>query len=235
MNDLELVTVSRNNAVVSSLMVAEHFHKRHNNVLRKIEELINDEAKNSKSTQLKNELSKMFAKSIYKDETGRPLPMYYMNRDGFSLLVMGFTGQAAMEWKLKYIAAFNKMESIISERKTIEWQNTRRTGIIARKNETDVIKQLAEYAKTQGSKHSQMLYMTYSRLANGTVGIKKRDTANIVQLNRLADVERAILAIIRKGMAAGKHYKQIYQDCKSWANGYMEHLAIITSEPVLIE
>jgi hypothetical protein len=41
------------------------------------------------------------------------------------------------------------MESIISERRTIEWQNTRRTGIIARKSETDVIKQLAEYAKTQ--------------------------------------------------------------------------------------
>lgn len=228
MNDLELVTISRNNAVVSSLMVAEHFHKRHDNVLKNIENLMGNLLKIE-------DVKHLFFKTTYIDAKGEKRPMYFMNRDGFSLLVMGFTGQAAMEWKLKYIAAFNKMESIISERKTIEWQNTRRTGIIARKSETDVIKQLAEYAKTQGSKHSQMLYMTYSRLANGTVGIKKRDTANIVQLNRLADVERAILAIIRKGMAAGKHYKQIYQDCKSWANGYMEHLAIITSEPVLIE
>ena len=230
MNDLELVTVSRNNAVVSSLMVAEHFHKRHDHVLRNVENLLNNLPKIGE----RNSAPKMFFKSTYQDR-GKNYPMYYMTRDGFSLLVMGFTGQAAMEWKLKYIAAFNKMESIISERKTIEWQNTRRTGIIARKSETDVIKQLAEYAKTQGSKHSQMLYMTYSRLANGTVGIKKRDTANIVQLNRLADVERAILVIIRRGMAAGKHYKQIYQDCKSWANGYMEHLALITSEPLLIE
>ena len=228
MNDLELVTVSRNNAVVSSLMVAEHFHKRHDHVLRNVEILLNNLPKIG-------DVKHLFFKTTYIDAKGEKRPMYYMNRDGFSLLVMGFTGQAAMEWKLKYIAAFNKMESIISERRTIEWQNTRRTGIIARKNETDVIKQLAEYAKTQGSKHSQMLYMTYSRLANGTVGIKKRDTANIVQLNRLADVERAILVIIRRGMAAGKHYKQIYQDCKSWANVYMEHLAIITSEPVLIE
>ena len=235
MNDLELVTISRNSAVVSSLMVAEHFHKRHDTVLRKIEQMINSGTENEGFTHRKNVVSKMFAKSVYKDDTGRPLPMYFMNRDGFSLLVMGFTGQAAMEWKLKYIAAFNKMESVINERRTIEWQNTRRAGIIARKSETDVIKQLAEYAKTQGSKHSQMLYMTYSRLANGTVGIKKRDTANIVQLNRLADVERAILVIIRKGMTAGKHYKQIYQDCKTWANGYMEQLAIITNEPLLIE
>lgn len=228
MNDLELVTISRNNAVVSSLMVAEHFHKRHDNILKNIENLTGN-LLNFK------DVKRLFFRTTYIDAKGESRPMYLMNRDGFSLLVMGFTGQAAMEWKLKYIAAFNKMESVINERRTIDWQNTRRAGIIARKSETDVIKQLAEYAKTQGSKHSQMLYMTYSRLANGTVGIKKRDTANIVQLNRLADVERAILVIIRKGMTAGKHYKQIYQDCKTWANGYMEQLAIITNEPLLIE
>lgn len=43
--------------------------------------------------------------------------MYYMNRDGFSLLVMGFTGKKALEWKLKYIEAFNQMESYINFRK----------------------------------------------------------------------------------------------------------------------
>lgn len=33
-----------------------------------------------------------------------------MNRDGFSLLAMGFNGKEALSWKLKYIEAFNKME-----------------------------------------------------------------------------------------------------------------------------
>ena len=36
--------------------------------------------------------------------------MYYMDRDGFTLLVMGFTGKEALNWKVKYIQAFNQME-----------------------------------------------------------------------------------------------------------------------------
>lgn len=43
------------------------------------------------------------------DSYGRPQRAYLMNRDGFSLLVMGFTGKSALEWKLKYIEAFNRM------------------------------------------------------------------------------------------------------------------------------
>lgn len=42
--------------------------------------------------------------------------MYIMNRDGFSLLAMGFTGKKALEWKLKYINAFNEMERQLRER-----------------------------------------------------------------------------------------------------------------------
>lgn len=48
------------------------------------------------------------------ENRGKQYPMYLMNRDGFSLLVMGFTGKAALEWKLKYIAAFNAMEKKLS-------------------------------------------------------------------------------------------------------------------------
>ena len=51
----------------------------------------------------------MFYKSSYISSRGRTETEYLMNRNGFSLLVMGFTGSKALEWKLKYINAFNKM------------------------------------------------------------------------------------------------------------------------------
>ena len=55
----------------------------------------------------------MFFEDISPDKYGRNQKIYLMNRDGFSLLCMGFTGKKALEWKLKYIDAFNKMEETL--------------------------------------------------------------------------------------------------------------------------
>lgn len=57
----------------------------------------------------------LFQKTTFENR-GKQYPMYLMNHDGFSLLVMGFTGKAALEWKLKYIEAFNKMEKEIANK-----------------------------------------------------------------------------------------------------------------------
>ena len=63
----------------------------------------------------KNEQTKqMFNLSSYTEkQNGQVYQMYIMNRDGFSLLAMGFTGEKALEWKLKYIQAFNNMEKLL--------------------------------------------------------------------------------------------------------------------------
>lgn len=204
MNDL--VFLQKDEAVTTSLIVAEKFHKRHNDVLRAIENLIGGLPKNAQT---------LFTKSHYTEsQNGQSYPMYYMNRDAFTLLVMGFTGKKALQWKLDYIKAFNSMEAIIREKSTTIWLETRQQGKLTRKAETDVIKELVEYAKDQGSKHSQMLYMTYSKLANAMAGISKRDNASVSQLNNLSIFENIILTIIRNGMSEGLGYKEIYQVCK---------------------
>src|SRR5690554_5793386 len=56
----------------------------------------------------------MFHEDTYENR-GKQYPMYYMNRDGFTLLAMGFTGKKALEFKLKYIEAFNRMEQQLKE------------------------------------------------------------------------------------------------------------------------
>ena len=101
----EILQVKENEAVTTSLLVAEKFNKKHTDVLRKIDSLITEITKTQNCV-----LVDMFKKSEYCRADGRAYPMYYINRDGFTLLGMGFTGKEALEWKLKYIEAFNEME-----------------------------------------------------------------------------------------------------------------------------
>lgn len=99
--------------LTSSKSVAERFNKRHADVIRAIEKYIELSLTDAKLRPLKF----MFIESNYKDAKGELRPEYLMNRDGFSFLVMSFTGEEAMEWKLKYIEAFNKLEeNLIKER-----------------------------------------------------------------------------------------------------------------------
>lgn len=94
--------------VVSSRQVAEHFEKEHRNILANIRE-IQGEASCAEN------LAQWFYLTEYKDGSGKRNPEYLMNRDGFSLLVMSFTGKKALEWKIKYIEAFNAMEKALKQ------------------------------------------------------------------------------------------------------------------------
>lgn len=100
-----LVSITDQKAVTTSLIVAEVFGKRHDNVIRSISRL-----ECSKEFTALN-----FEGSSYLDPTGRAMPMYNMTRDGFTILAMGFTGKEAMQWKEKFIAAFNAMEQALLE------------------------------------------------------------------------------------------------------------------------
>jgi len=84
----------------TSLKVAEHFGKRHCDVLRAIKNIECPE-----DFRLRN-----FALSSYLNEQGKSQPCYEMTKDGFTLIAMGFTGKAVMQWKLAYLNAFNQME-----------------------------------------------------------------------------------------------------------------------------
>jgi hypothetical protein len=128
---------------------------------------------------------------------------------------MGFTGKKADEWKWKYINAFNAMEKVIMEKQTTIWLETRQQGKLIRKTETDVIQKLVEYAKAQGSQHADMLYVTYTKLANKMAGITKRDSATTAQLNDLSTMERLIANVVLDGIENGVHYKEIYQNSKN--------------------
>lgn len=93
----------------TSLSVANVFNKRHSDILAQIREFPTDDF-----------TERNFPLSEYTDSTGRKLPCYNLTRDGFSLLVMGFTGQKAYRWKIEFIKAFNLMEAELTRLKAAE-------------------------------------------------------------------------------------------------------------------
>lgn len=103
MNEIILST-QNGEPVASSRQIADSFEKRHDHVMRDIDTIKKDVPN----------FGEMFFETEAPDSYGRPQRTYLMNRDGFTLLAMGFTGKAALEWKLKYIAAFNEMEKKLS-------------------------------------------------------------------------------------------------------------------------
>ena len=135
--------------ITTSLKVAEVFEKEHKNVLQSIENLVAD-----------NSAAKFFRLTTYKNR-GKEYPMYEMDRDGFSLLVMGFTGEKALQWKIKYIEAFNQMESelkrLYTERQ--QWQIERDKGVVIRHILTDTIKM-----KITESQNKRFAYPNYTNL-----------------------------------------------------------------------
>lgn len=103
----ELINVLRQggNLVVSSREIAENFEKQNKHVMEAIRDL---------ETSVENS-THLFIPSTYQDSYGREQREYLLTRDGFTLLAMGFTGKKALDWKLKYIEAFNKMEAVIKK------------------------------------------------------------------------------------------------------------------------
>lgn len=99
MNDL--VFEKDGKVLVSSRKIAEKFNKEHRDVLRAIRDL---------SSKKPNFTKREFTLSNYLDSTGRRLPMYELTRDGFTFLIMNFSGEKVLDWKIKYLEAFNAME-----------------------------------------------------------------------------------------------------------------------------
>lgn len=96
--------------MTDSLKVAHYFGKQHKNILRILENL----GCSSDFWRLN------FKPSKYKDERGKMQPMVFMTYDGFTLLVMGFTGKKAMQFKEQYIREFNEMKRWLNNRANLK-------------------------------------------------------------------------------------------------------------------
>lgn len=181
--------------VVTSLDIAETFEKRHADVLRDIEKMeCSDEFR-----------ERNFALSSYKSAQNKSLPMYYITRDGFTLLVMGYTGDKAMRFKEAYIRQFNAMEKAL-----IGKIKEREKGIAVRQALTKAIQQSNENERMHGHAYSTYTDVIYKSLFGKSAkqlreeyGISKkdnlRDCFSEEDLKKVQNAEMLVSSLIGYG------------------------------------
>lgn len=137
--------------------------------------------------------------------------VYHLNEQQATLLMTyARNTETVRAFKKELVKQFYAMRSLLLERNSPIWQDTRALTKAVRKQETDAIRELVEYATGQGSTHAARYYTSISRIANKTAGITDRDAAHVEQLTALMLIERVISDEIRAGIAAGNPYRDIF-------------------------
>lgn len=183
--------------VVTSLDIAETFGKEHKNVLADIRNIMADI-----STA---EFSALFYETTYKASNGKINPMYYMTRDGFTILVMGYNGEKAMKFKLSYIKQFNAMEKAL-----IGKLKEREKGIAVRQALTNVLQQSQENERMHGHAYSTYTNIVYKAVFGKDAkhlreeyGISKkenlRDYFSEEELKAVQSVEMIVSGLVNCG------------------------------------
>lgn len=159
--------------VVTSLDVAETFGKEHYHVMEDIRRIMFD-----LSTP---EIAGLFNESFYTASNGKKNPMFYMTRDGFTLLVMGYTGEKAMRFKLAYIKQFNAMEKAL-----IGKIKEREKGIAVRQALTNALQKSQVNERMHGHAYSTYTNAIYKALF-GKSASQLREAYQINRQDNLRD------------------------------------------------
>ena len=137
------------------------------------------------------------------------------------MVAMRFKTDEAYEWQLKFSSAFQAMEEALLNNKNLEWKKQREQGKLNRKAETDVIKDVVEYAKKQGSKKAEFYYKHFTSATYKALKLiqhKKpmlRETLDMLELNQFILAENVAMKSLEENMKTGEHYKAIFVNVKN--------------------
>ncbi|MGI7369554.1 Rha family transcriptional regulator, partial [Campylobacter coli] len=138
--------------------VAKVFDKEHKNILRDIENILNDLREiGDLQCKLNFELSFKVRKIQGFKGRERKYPYYNLTRDGFSLLAMGFTGKEALQWKILFINAFNEMERIIKNQYTPKLENYNKYKIPNTPYRENIIKAIMQTEQNRNCEFEELI------------------------------------------------------------------------------
>lgn len=202
----ELVEVRQDEVFTNSKVIADGTRNKHHSItqiIQKYEKAFEDFGK--VRFEMEPLPSGQKEKIYILNEAQAMFLMTLLRNDGVGGIVVSF--------KSRLVSEFVRMRKFIIEKQSKVWFELREDNKQNRLKETDVIKQLVEYAKEQGSVHPDKLYLVYTKLAK-TIVSGKREFIGISDLSTLTLIESVILQTIRIDMSMGIHYKDIYKDCK---------------------
>lgn len=153
----DLVFMNNGKIFASTVVIAEKFNKPHKTVLRNVRSIISNDSEFGGHN---------FVLTSYTTSQNKVHECFEMTRDGFAMLAMSFTGKEAMKWKVKYIGAFNKMESaLIDVAPTLESVNA-----IVKKCESD--KEIASECGSQLAKYKKIKKSNQEKLGSAIESVQ---------------------------------------------------------------
>lgn len=208
----ELVEVRQNEIFTNSKIVADGTKNQHESIIAVIQKYEKDIA----------DFGHLDFSDFKSGKRGRPERIYYLNEEqAIFVITLLRNSKVVVKFKKELVRQFYAMRRFLIEKQSKLWYDTRLASKESRLRETDVIKLLVEYAKEQGSTHSDKLYVTYTKLAESIIS-GKRDNMTALELNNLTLVESIIKQTIEIDMSMGMHYKDIYRDCKERIKQFLE-------------
>ncbi|GAB1660848.1 hypothetical protein Mh1956_15030 [Mannheimia haemolytica] len=196
-------------AMTSTLKVAEYFEKRHDNILKRLETL-----------ECSAEFSHLnFKAAKYIDEQGKSRKMYLMTQDGFTLLVMGFTGKKAMQFKESYITAFNAMRKQIIARAELKSDQHRLNEAIKLNLEKTGKQDIHAYARENNLVYITALGATAKKwlLAQGySADDEIRQHLNEQQLKLIDDLLAENAVMIKLGLEYDRRKARLQETALSY-------------------
>lgn len=218
----ELVELRENDVFTNSKVIAEGTGNQHHAVQQIISKYEDD---------IKDFGVLSFEMRVLKHENYRGSTrekVYLLNEEQATFVITLLrNSKVVVKFKKELVKQFYAMRKFLIEKQSQLWNDTRIANKENHLKETDVIKLLQDYAKEQGSKNSDKLYMVYTKLAKSVIG-GKRDSVSVSELNNLTLVESIILQTVQIDMSMGIHYKDIYKDCKDRIERFLE-IAYLTT------
>lgn len=219
-SNTELVTIQRNDAFTNSWIIAENIGYAHKTITKHI----------SKYKERFEKMGGTFYSPGVKSNGGRPIKSIDLNeQQAIFLMTLLDNSEIVLDFKMVLSIEFVRVKRLLLERQSAEWQQTRQQSKQMRLQETDAIKQLIEYARTQGSFHADKLYLTYSKLVKQLTGHDNRETADAETLFMIMVLERTLFGIITNEMMLDTPYKEIYKKAKQ----ELTQLKLYWSRPAL--
>lgn len=218
-----VVHIDHGQVWTTSVVIAAEFGRRHDNVLQSLDSLLK-----------KGTLNLLDLKEIeYQDERNRSHRAYWLNERAF-LIAMPFLGGAKSQaGQVRLVDAFLTMRDELTrlavQKSAAFWQQKRAEGKVARLALTDALKELVDYAASQGSANAHRYYGNITRMEYAALFFLKqaggenfRDTLTAIQNSHLTTAESIAQRAIREGIAQGLHYKAIYQLAKDRVGQFAE-------------
>jgi phage regulator Rha-like protein len=223
----QLVSIISGIPLTDTQVVATSFGMRHAKVMEVLNSLLSeyeDLSVLSKDSKITPSESGEIIHLTDRTYRGNAFKVGLMNREFFTLLMIRFTTPKARSLQRRFVAAFFEQERRLAQYESNghnpSWIDTRCQGKLARREETDVIKQFVEYATAQGSKKASFYYGHITNATYKALGLmvernpKLRETMDMYELAELMLCERLARNRITEYMALGRNYHDIYDSVR---------------------